>query len=199
VDSLGPAVAIHLSARLADTLAEDSELISKERALPESASRTPEPEAAPPDSSAASGPTATAPTAIDAEIDALLGGYQGLDEREAERVARDRAAAADEAAARTAPRGQAAGARVSQRPPLRLESWMLWCIPALLVPILGGVLGWAVVKRRDPRAARVIFALGLASGVVASVLFVRYATDLARFTTSLSNDTVIVQPSSTAK
>jgi hypothetical protein len=135
------------------------------------------------------------------EIDELLGGYEG--QRPGETVlpaAQTPAMAA----------GSAGGAAASSRAPVsastpraqrpradlsELGTW--WWLPTLLVPLLGGTGAYLVLKGRRPLAARVLFGVGLALGVIASILFVQHAADLAAYTNRLQSDTVITQPSST--
>jgi hypothetical protein len=198
-------------------------VFAKEQPVPDSAHDA-APTSGPDQKRPADGYHAAPTREVDADIDELLGDYEGFEQSEAKRIAEARANEARAASKRevsaheqadgassgsgrkrakraTGPTGGGTAKKLPKpaREWVRPGLWMLWLIPALMVPLAGGALGWAILKRRRPREAQLVFALGLASGVVASIVFVRYATQIAAFTTGVSRDSVKVLPSSTAK
>lgn len=76
------------------------------------------------------------------------------------------------------------------------RTWLLWWIPTVLVPLLGGAAAWFALRRKRQTVARAMLTVGLALGVIASVLFFRYAEQIAVVTLRASTPEVIVLPSS---
>jgi hypothetical protein len=156
------------------------------------------------------------PTQPDAasDVDALLGGYSGVDPSDTaidellggyEGVSPDEVAASNAAAAAAARRRPISAPTPARGAPTLVASepkgfrpWMLWWIPTALIPLLGGGVAWMVLRDRRPRDARIMMGVGLATGLIASVLFARYAYQIALWVTGVSRDTIIVQPPSTA-
>jgi hypothetical protein len=133
-----------------------------------------------------------------AELDELLGDYTGLP---AEEVGRQRAEQARQA--REAERAAASAPKLTASTPVTeldtSRTWMLWWIPTVLVPLLGGVLAWFVLRDRRYRAARAMFVVGIGIGMITSVVFLRFAPQIAVFTNGLSSNTKVTAPASTTK
>jgi len=137
------------------------------------------------------------------ELDELLGDYAGQQPGEAAPVDTTPAPgpAKTSGSAVAAARSEAARRPFSAATPApgidvgQLATW--WWLPTLLIPMLGGMAAYYVLRDKRPLAAHVLFSVGLAIAVVASILFVAHARDLAAWTNSLQNPAVIVQPSTT--
>ena len=132
----------------------------------------------------------------DTAIDELLGGYAGVSPAE---VAASRAATAarHRLAPPTTPVRGAVPLRAAAEPK-GFRPWMLWWIPTVLIPLLGGGIAWMVLRDRRPREASIMAGVGLATGLIASLLFARYAYQIALWVTGVSRDTLIVQPPTTS-
>jgi hypothetical protein len=151
-------------------------------------------------------PLEASDTGIDpVELDLLLGDYDAETSVEVEPAARVENDEADS----LGPLAQAGDANPA--PPRGLPSspkpstvedgsriWMLWWVPTLLVPLLGGVAAWTALRDKRLHAAQFMFAVGLIAGMIASVLFLRFAEPIAGFVTGATRDTVITLPSTTA-
>ena len=164
--------------------------------------------AAPIASAAPSTPTipAETPTGIGAgDLDLLLGGYDGRSDRDIGEAPNPAAAAQPSHANRdndlsspTAALATAGSTRMV--PPAADETssrrWLLWWLPTLILPLVGGAAAWFALRNSRIRAARAMLAVGIAIGMVASVLFLRYAEPLA---INLNTNTKITLPSTKAK
>jgi cytochrome bd-type quinol oxidase subunit 1 len=74
---------------------------------------------------------------------------------------------------------------------------MLWWVPTLLLPLVGGVMAWLGLRNTRFRQARIMLGVGLAIGVIASMVFASYSYQIAAYLTGASRETVITQPSTT--
>ena len=129
-------------------------------------------------------------------IDELLGAYVGVTPAEVA-AARAATAAQHRPAPATAPARGIAPLRADPEPK-GFALWMLWWIPTALIPLLGGGVAWMVLRDRRPREASIMAGVGLATGLIASLLFARYAYQIALWVTGVSRDTLIVQPPTTS-
>ena len=164
--------------------------------------------AAPIASAAPSTPTIAAetPTGIGAgDLDLLLGGYDGRSDRDIAEAPNPAFAAqprhadrGDDLSSPTAALATAGSTRMV--PPAADETssrrWLLWWLPTLILPLVGGAAAWFALRNSQIRAARAMLAVGIAIGMVASVLFLRYAEPLA---INLNTNTKITLPSTKAK
>ena len=139
------------------------------------------------------------------DFDLLLGDYEGQSDREVAAApdaepdaqpkgARNGAATAPAAASRAVPDPTRTTPSAPGRPSSR--RWLLWWVPTLLLPLLGGAAAWFALRKTRIQAARAMLAVGIAIGMVASVLFLRYAEPIA---VSLNTNTKITLPSTRAK
>ena len=152
----------------------------------------------------AAAPTASAGVAA-SDLDLLLGGYEGAPARDdtmgpsIEPVGGHAPSMSDDGSARERVRGSSptpAASQASTSESAASRTWLLWWVPTLVVPLLGGAAAWFALRDKRARAARVMLAVGIVAGMIASVLFVRYAEPLA---VSLNSNTKITMPSTTAK
>jgi hypothetical protein len=72
--------------------------------------------------------------------------------------------------------------------------WMLWWIPTLLLPVVGGAAAWFFLNRKRQFAARAMLTVGLVLGMLLSVAWLRYAEQIAAVTDQRAADKVIVLP-----
>lgn len=72
--------------------------------------------------------------------------------------------------------------------------WLLWWIVVVLVPLLGGVAAWFALRRTHQRVSRTMLGVGIAVGMLGSLLFLRYAADIAGYVTGATRNTVIPPP-----
>lgn len=86
--------------------------------------------------------------------------------------------------------------RAIKLPPKGSRAWLAWWAAALFVPLVGGLAAWYVLRHRHEHtiAARVMLGIGVVTGVLASLLFLRYASDIAGVLTGAARDTVIEVP-----
>jgi hypothetical protein len=91
-----------------------------------------------------------------------------------------------------------APARKAKRPAFKPERWMLWWIPAILVPALGGFAAWFANRRKRAAVAQAMLIVSLLIGVVATIAFVANAENLAAFFVRTTEKQVIVLPPSKA-
>jgi hypothetical protein len=138
------------------------------------------------------------------DVDLLLGDYDGHSDRidavdsgasaeaRIEHAAVDRGGAPSRAASATL----RSAATPSVFDVVSSRRWLLWWVPTLVVPLIGGAVAWLALRNTRIRAARAMLAVGIAVGMVASVLFLRFAEPLA---IKLNTDTKITLPSTTAK
>lgn len=172
-----------------------------------------EPEYPQSDASAASGPRDDAGSPP-SDLDLLLGDFTGFDE-DAERRSAAAVPAESPEAERTrpigadkpaAPRFPASGpttpapgsppvAQLGQ--PVTAEkgprTWMLWWIPVVCVPLLGGIAAWLVLRRAHESASRFMLGVGIGLGMLGALLFLRYADVIAGYTAG-PRETVIELP-----
>lgn len=87
-----------------------------------------------------------------------------------------------------------AAAQAFKLPPKGSRAWLWWWVPTLLVPLAGGLTAWFVLRSKHPVAVRFMMGVGIVIGLVASLLFLRYATDIAGLVTGATRDTVITVP-----
>lgn len=123
------------------------------------------------------------------DLDRLLGGFEGSSAQE---VA---------AARRTQPAPSAlpgSNAPSQAEPPDMSRAWMLWWAPTILVPLVGGVVAWFALRNKRQQAARAMFVTALIMGALASVLFLRFAPEIAVFTNTLNSNTKVTLPATTA-
>lgn len=76
----------------------------------------------------------------------------------------------------------------------RSLAWLTWWAPVILLPLLGGIAAWFVLRHKHEQAARVMLGVGIGIGMLGAVLFLRYAGDIAGFVTGASRGTVITLP-----
>jgi hypothetical protein len=84
--------------------------------------------------------------------------------------------------------------KATPREPFAWGRWMLWWVPTLAVPALGGLAAWLALRSTRARAARAMLMTGLLVGALAGVLFAVYATQIAGFVTGATRSTVIILP-----
>jgi hypothetical protein len=73
-------------------------------------------------------------------------------------------------------------------------AWILWWIPTLALPPLGGVAAWFFLRRKREFAARAMLTVGLILGLFASVMWLRYAERIAAINEQRNATTYIVVP-----
>jgi hypothetical protein len=78
------------------------------------------------------------------------------------------------------------------------RAWMLWWIPTLLLPLVGGSAAWLVLRRKRAFAARAMLTAALVLGLVISVVWLRYAEQIAAIANQRAADAVIVLPAKAA-
>ncbi len=148
------------------------------------------------------------------DIDQLLGGYTGVS-AEAKPSDSDETSAGPSAAGRptrdvtvAATRGPKNVRQATPLPKPRRETpsaakkempktsklYLIWWAPSVLVPVLGGVVAWIFLRRKHERAARAMLGLGLATAMIGSLLFARYAAQIAGFVSGDSRGRVIKLP-----
>jgi hypothetical protein len=145
------------------------------------------------------------------EVDLLLGGYEGVS-AEAQMAASvapvipvmkpshtpvARSAKAREKAkspGSSLRRGPLRPAPADKSEPLKLRAWMVWWVPSVLVPVVGGVVAWLFLRHKHVRAARAMLGIALAMAMIGSLLFLRYATEIAGYVSGDSRGTVIKLP-----
>jgi hypothetical protein len=75
--------------------------------------------------------------------------------------------------------------------------WMLWWIPVVCVPLVGGAVAWLALRRTHETASRIMLGIGIGLGMLGGLLFLRYADVIAGYTAG-SKDTVIRLPAKPA-
>jgi hypothetical protein len=158
------------------------------------------------------GPTATTPPAdLTADghsaIDLLLGDYDGVAPQPAI-LAPASEPLGDSGPAGVAPMAfgegvsQAAAPRKASNDPATPAAphvkgsfgWILWWIPTLALPLIGGVAAWFFLRRKREFAARAMLTVGLIIGLFASVMWLRYAERIAAINEQRNATTHIVVP-----
>lgn len=76
----------------------------------------------------------------------------------------------------------------------RSHVWLAWWAPVILLPLLGGIAAWFVLRHKHEQTARVMLSVGIGLGMLGAVLFLRYAGDIAGFVSGASRGTVITLP-----
>jgi hypothetical protein len=146
-----------------------------------------------------------------ADVDLLLEGYEGGDAVSDDRALRDSlssqvpsgflstdgATAVDSGSpsARSAPAatGRGSASRDKGSPP-QSRAWLAWWAPVVLLPLLGGIAAWFVLRHKHEQVARVMLGVGIGIGMLGAVLFLRYAGDIAGYVSGASRGTVITLP-----
>jgi hypothetical protein len=160
-------------------------------------------------------PGASANPESPADVDLLLEGYEGGDVLLDDQALRDSpssqapsrslpdgAAPADSRSASPqsapaviggglAPGGKSAVSRSSQP---QSRAWLAWWAPVVLLPLLGGIAAWFVLRHKHEQVARVMLSVGIGIGMLGAVLFLRYAGDIAGYVSGASRGTVITLP-----
>jgi hypothetical protein len=90
----------------------------------------------------------------------------------------------------SAPRGKSASDGAAPRS----HAWLAWWAPVILLPLLGGIAAWFVLRDKHEQAARAMLGVGIGIGMLGAVLFLRYAGDIAGFVSGASRGTVITLP-----
>ena len=72
--------------------------------------------------------------------------------------------------------------------------WILWWIPTLALPLIGGAAAWFFLRRKREFAARAMLTVGLIIGLFASVIWLRYAEQIAAINEQRNATTHIVVP-----
>ena len=72
--------------------------------------------------------------------------------------------------------------------------WILWWIPTLALPLIGGAAAWFFLRRKREFAARAMLTVGLIIGLFASVMWLRYAEQIAAINEQRNATTHIVVP-----
>jgi hypothetical protein len=168
-----------------------------------------------------SGPPVTAPPTLLggdslSDVDRLLEGYEGADvaaepspanpsstplEPATSRNTADSGRAPRQIDARPGvpgvPGHQAETVETSSRSRAR-HAWLAWWLPVILIPLVGGIAAWFVLRRKHELAAKIMLGVGIGIGMLGSVLFLRYADDIAGFASGASRGTVITLPAGTA-
>jgi hypothetical protein len=164
----------------------------------------------------ASAPAAPTNAGSLSDIDLLLEGYEGggvvpddqalreswSSQAVSESVSTDGAVSADSRPAPLRPALDAVGVRGSRRgkaaapdgSPRQSRAWLAWWAPVILLPLLGGIAAWFVLRHKHERVARVMLTIGIGIGMLGAVLFLRYAGDIAGFVSGASRGTVITLP-----
>jgi len=126
-------------------------------------------------------------------IDLLLGDFDGSAERAVEFASppTSREPVATSAATRSAAPAPAA----KKVPQAKGRLWMLWWIPTVLVPLLGGLGAWFFLRERRPVQARIMLGVGIGLGMLGSIMFLRYAEQIATLTMRATAPSVIELPS----
>jgi hypothetical protein len=149
---------------------------------------------------------AEAKDAGDTEIDQLLGGYEGVEDVEAlpqaavttfEEAGGIRGEAENRTAARPSIKEQGipdASSPTDGDTSLKSRLWLLWWAPSVLVPLIGGSLAWLLLRHEHEKAARAMLGVGLATGMIGSLLFLKYAAEIAGFVQGTSRGQVIKMP-----
>jgi hypothetical protein len=169
---------------------------------------------------AASAPAASAPAAPaepsrpadltadgQSAIDLLLGDYDGVPQAGPEPIAdpaldpplapgagMQASSAATPPPTRLGTTGGASVPAADETPRDTARAWMLWWIPTLLLPLVGGSAAWLFLRRKRAFAARAMLTTALVLGLVVSVVWLRYAEQIAAVANQRAADSVIVLP-----
>ncbi|MDR3686420.1 MAG: hypothetical protein P4L93_05655 [Coriobacteriia bacterium] len=142
-------------------------------------------------------------------IDLLLGDYDGVAPTAAapERASQPPVGPPPASAARlsagqsgpNAPVTPADDSDIAERPAVPREKrsyvWLLWWIPTLALPLVGGGAAWFFLRRKRVFAARAMLAAGIATGLFLSVVWLNNAERLAAINDQRNATAVIVIPS----
>jgi hypothetical protein len=125
------------------------------------------------------------------DVDLLLEGYDGGDVAPAAPVRDDLATQAQAPIGESVKRAEVV---VPDDAPPQSRVWLAWWAPVILVPLFGGIAAWFVLRHKHDRMARIMLGVGIGAGMLGSVLFLRYAGDIAGFASGASRGTVITLP-----